>query len=132
MRAEAGVISIAIDRTHTVLLVEFTDRLQAQDIADLDRLIRPIAATGALENAVIDLRRVAAIDVPLEQVIDRATASPVLPGRKVVFVAAGGLGLNLSRQYAAYREREGYESIPIAPDLESAWRLLDIDPPIFR
>jgi hypothetical protein len=126
------VFSIAIDRTHTVLLVEFTDRLETQDIADLDRLLRPIAATEALENAVVDLRRVTAIEVPLEQLIDRASAGPVLPGRKLVFVATGGLGLNLSRQYAAYREREGHDAIPIAPDLEAAWRLLGIARPTFR
>jgi hypothetical protein len=125
------VFSIAIDRTHTVLLVTFTDRLQVQDLADLDRLVRPIAATRALEKAVVDLRQVTAIDMPLEQLIERASGKPVLPRRTLIFVATVGLGLNISRQYAAYREREGHDAIPIVPDPEAAWRVLGIDPPTF-
>lgn len=126
-----SVFSIAVDRTHTVLLVIFTDRMQVQDIADLDRLVRPLAATEALENVVVDLREVAEIDVPLDQLIERASAKPVLPGRKLVFVAAAGLSLNVGRQYAAHRAQEGHDAISIVPDLEEAWRLLGIDPPIF-
>jgi hypothetical protein len=126
-----SVFSIAVDRTHTVLLVSFTDRMQVQDVADLDRLVRPLAATEALEKVVVDLREVTEIDMPLEQLVERASAKPVLPGRKLIFVAAAGLGLNVSRQYAAYREHEGHDAIPIVPDLEEAWRLLGIDPPTF-
>jgi hypothetical protein len=125
------VFSIAVDRTHTVLRVTFTDRLQIQDLADLDRLVRPLAATEALEKVVVDLRQIAEIDMPLEQLIERASAKPVLPGRKLIFVAAAGLALNISRQYAAYREREGQDVIAIVPDLEAAWRILGIDPPTF-
>jgi hypothetical protein len=125
------LFSIAVDRTHTVLLVTFTDRLQVRDIADLDRLVRPLAATGALRNAVVDLRQVVEIDVPLEQLVERASGEPVLPGRKLVFVAAAGLALNIGRQYAAYRERERQDAIPIVSDLEEAWRILEVDPPIF-
>lgn len=125
------MFSIAVDRTHTVLLVTFTDRLQVRDIADLDRLVRPLAATGALRNAVVDLRQVVEIDVPLEQLVERASGEPVLPGRKLVFVAAAGLALNIGRQYAAYRERERQDAIPIVSDLEEAWRILEVDPPIF-
>jgi hypothetical protein len=125
------VFSIAIDRTHTVLLVEFSDRLQPQDVADVDRLVEPIAATNALDKVVVDLRRVTAVDVPLEQLIERASAGPVLPGRRLVYVAAGGLILRLSRQFAAQRKSEGHGEIPIVPDLEAAWRLLGIDAPDF-
>lgn len=125
------MFSIAVDRTHTVLLVTFTDRLQVRDIADLDRLVRPLAATGALRNAVVDLRQVVEIDVPLEQLVERASGEPVLPGRKLVFVAAAGLALNIGRQYAAYRERERQDAIPIVSDLEEAWRILEVDSPIF-
>ena len=126
-----GVFSIAVDRTHTVLLVTFTDRLQVQDLADLDRLVRPIAATGALENVVVDMRKVTEIEVPVEQWVERASAKPVLPGRDLVFVAATGSVLNFCRQYAAYRESEGHAAIPIIPDLKAAWRTLGIDPPTF-
>lgn len=125
------LFSIAVDRTHTILLVTFINRLQVQDIADLDRLVRPIAATGALEKAVVDLRQVMEIDVPLEQLVERASAEPVLPGRKLVFVAATGSALSISRQYAAFREHEGHDAIPIVPDLEAAWRVLGTDPPTF-
>jgi hypothetical protein len=125
------VFSLAVDRTHTVLLVTFADRLQDQDLTDLDRLVRPLAATGALEKAVVDLRQVMAIDMPLEQLVERASGKPVLPGRKLVFVAASGLALSIGRQYAAYREREGHDTISIVPDLEAAWRLFGMDPPIF-
>jgi hypothetical protein len=125
------VFSIAVDRTHTVLLVAFTDRLQVQDIADLDRLVRPIAATGALKNVVVDMRQVTEIEVPFEQWAVRASAAPVLPGRKLVFVAAAGSVLNFCREYAAYRDREGHDAIPVVPDLEAAWRILAIDAPTF-
>ena len=126
------MFSIAVDRTHTVLLVTFTDRLQVQDLADLDRLVRPIAATAALEKVVVDMRQVTEIEIPLEQWIERASAEPVLPGRKLVYVAAAaGSILNFCRQYAAYREREGYDAIPIVHDREAAWRVLGIDPPAF-
>lgn len=125
------MFSIAVDRTHTILLVVFTDRIQVQDIADLDRLVRPLAATEALEKAVIDVRQVTEIDMPLEQLIERASAKPVLPGRKLVFVADAGLPLNVSRQYAGYRKRDQHDTIPIVPDLEAAWRTLGIDPPTF-
>ncbi len=125
------MFSIAVDRTHTVLRVTFADRLQVQDIADLDRLVRPLAATAALEKVVVDLRQVTEIDMPLEQLVERASAKPVLPGRRLVFVAAAGLGLNVSRQYAAYRKREGHDAIPIVPDLEAAWRMLGLDTPTF-
>ncbi len=125
------MFSIAVDRTHTVLLVTFTDRLQVQDLADLDHLVRPLAATEALEKVVIDLRQSKEIDVPLEQLVERASAKPVLPGRKLVFVAAAGFALNISRQYAALREHEGHDAITIVPDLEAAWRVLGMDPPTF-
>ena len=82
------MFSIAVDRTHKVLLVAFTDRVQVRDLADLDRLVRPIAATAALEKVVVDMRQVTEVEVPLEQWIERASAEPVLPGRKLVYVAA--------------------------------------------
>jgi hypothetical protein len=126
------VFSIAVDRTHTVLLVEFSDRLQPRDLIDLDRLVQPIAAVEAIEKAVVDLRRVTAIDVPLEQLIERASAGPVLPGRKVVFVVAGGPILGVTQQYAAQRKREGHDEITVVPDLDAAWRALGIDAPVFR
>jgi len=126
-----GLFSIAVDRTHTVLLVVFSDRLQVQDIADLDRLIRPIAPTGALEKVIVDMRQVTMIDVPLEQWVERASAEPVLPGRQLMFVAADGSILRFCRQYAAYREREGHDEIAIVPDLESAWRVFGMEAPTF-
>lgn len=125
------MFSIAVDRTHKVLLVAFTDRLQVQDIAGLDRLVRPIAATGAVESVVVDMRHVTEIEIPVEQWVERASGEPVLPGRKLVFVAAAGPVLDFCRQYAAYREREGHDAIPVVFDLEAAWRILGINPPTF-
>jgi hypothetical protein len=46
-----------------------------------------------------------------------------------VFVAAGGLALSFTRQYAAYRER--HPAIPIVPDRDAAWKLLGLAPPTF-
>ena len=126
------MFSITVDRTHTVLLVEFSDRLQPQDLVDLDRLVEPIAAVEAVEKVVVDLRAVTAVDVPLERLIERASAGPVLPGRKLMFVAASGVALGFGRQYAMHREREGHDAIPIVPDLEAAWRMFGIAAPTFR
>jgi hypothetical protein len=128
---EARLFSIVVDRTHTVLLVEFTDRLQLQDMADLDRLVVPIAATQAIDKMVVDLRRITEVEVPLESVVERAHATPILPGRKVVLVAVSGVTLGISRQFAAHRESRGHGTIPIVPDLEAAWRELGIEVPNF-
>jgi len=126
------VFSIVVDRTHTVLLVEFSDRIQVQDLTDLNRLVAPVAPTNALQVAVVDLRRVTAIDVPLEEIIERASAPPALPGRKLVFVTGGGATLGLSRQFSALRERAGHGKILIVSDLEAAWHELGIAAPTFR
>ena len=125
------MFSIVVDRTHTVLLIEFTQQVLPQDIADLDRLLAPIAATNAIDKVVVDLRRVTSVEVPLEEVIARASADPALPGRKQVFVTSGGATYNLCRQFAALRAREGHGEIPIVPDLEAAWRVLEVEPPVF-
>ena len=125
------MFSIVVDQTHTVLLIEFTEQVLPQDVADLDRLLAPIAATNAIDKVVVDLRRVSTIDLPLEDVMQRARSNPSLPGRKMVFVAAGGTTLKVGQQFAAQRASKGYGEIPVVPDLEAAWRVLEIETPMF-
>jgi len=125
------LFSIVVDHTHTVLLIEFDEQVLAQDIADLDRLLAPIAGTNAIDKVVVDLRRVTAIDLPLEEMMQRARSDPTLPGRKVVLVTAGGDTLKVGQQFAAQRASKGHGEIPIVSDLEEAWRVLAIEKPIF-
>lgn len=125
------MFSIVVDQTHTVLLIEFTEQVLPQDVADLDRLLAPIAATSAIDKVVVDLRRVSTIDLPLEDVMQRARSNPSLPGRKMVFVTAGGTTLKVGRQFAEQRASKGYGEIPVVPDLEAAWRVLNIETPMF-
>ena len=103
----------------------------AQDIADLDRLLAPVAATNAIDKVVVDLRRVTAVDLPLEELMRRARADPALPGRRIVLVTEGGDTLKIGRQFAAHRGSRGHGDIEIVPDLEAAWRVLAIEKPMF-
>jgi hypothetical protein len=125
------VFSIVVDQTHTVMLIEFAEQVLPQDVADLDRLLAPIAPTSAIDKVVVDLRRVTAIDLPFEEVMQRARSDPSLPGRKMVFVTSGGTTLKVGRQFAAQRASQGHGEIAIVPDLEAAWRVLEIEAPVF-
>ena len=125
------MFSIVVDQTHTVLLIEFTEQLLERDIVDLDRLLAPIAATNAIDKVVVDLRRVTAIDLPFDEVMRRATAGPALPGRKIVLVTEGGETLTIGQQFAARRASGGHGEIPVVPNLETAWRALNIETPVF-
>jgi hypothetical protein len=125
------LFSIVVDQTHTVLLIEFTEQVLERDIVDLDRLLAPIAATNAIDKVVVDLRRVTAIDLPFAEVMRRATAEPALPGRKIVLVTEGGEILTISQEFAGQRASRGHGEIPVVPDLETAWRVLNIKTPMF-
>jgi hypothetical protein len=126
------VFSIAVDRTHTVLLVTLTGSLTPDDLRQLDMLAKPLVGVRSLHTVIVDLRGICDVEVPLDQLTARAEAGPVLGPRKEVFVAASPLALGVGRHVSAHRERAGHGTIPIVPDLAEAYRVAGIDPPVFR
>jgi hypothetical protein len=49
----------------------------------------------------------------------------------MVFVTPGGTALKVGREFAAERASKGHGEIPIVPDLDAAWRVLEIETPMF-
>jgi hypothetical protein len=125
------VFSVAVDKSHTVLLVTLAGSLTEEDLRQLDVLAKPLVGVQSLDTVIVDLRNIRDVEVSIDQLAARAEAGPVLGPRKEVFVASSPLSLGLSRQVSAHRERGGHRPIPIVRDLEEAYRALGIDPPVF-
>jgi hypothetical protein len=126
------LFSIAVDVSHTLLLIRFSGLWTPEDFTQLDMLLRPMADVQSVDKVIVDLSGVSRVDVPIEQLIDRATGGPTLAGRKKVFVASSALPLRISKQFAAHRKAAGHGEAPVVQDLEDAYRTLGIDPPSFR
>ena len=121
------MLSITLDRSKTLLLVQFSGCLTADDFANLDRILTPIA--DRVEKMIIDLRAVSDIAVSFQDLIQRASAGPRLRGRKRVFLAASALTFGISRQFETYREGSGHESTPIVKTMEEACGVLGVEGP---
>jgi hypothetical protein len=129
---EGVVFSVAIDESHTVLLITLAGSLTEEDLRQLDMLAGPLVGIRSLDKVIVDLRTIRDVEVSLDRLAARAEAGPVLGPRNEVFVAASPLTLGVARQVSLHRERGGHRAIPIVPDLEAAYRTLGIDPPVFR
>ena len=126
------MFSLAVDKAHKVLLMTVSGQLSADDFADLDVLLRPLATTvQSLDTVIIDLRSMAGVKIPMEQLVERARAGPPLVGRRHAWVVADPVVADLSRLFAEHREKAGHGATIIVRSLEEAYRAFDIRP-VFR
>jgi hypothetical protein len=123
------LLSIELDRSKTLLRVQFGGCVTTDDLANLARMLTPIA--DRVEKVLIDLSNVSESALSLHDVIQRASAGPRLRGRKRVFLAASALTFAISRQFETYREGSGHEATPIVKTMEEACSLLGVEGPPF-
>jgi hypothetical protein len=126
------VFDLLFDRRHVVLMSRFHGRYVAADIAVRDNAVARFVARHGLARGIMDFTAVEAIDVPIDYVLARCDAPPMLPDRTSVNVAEREPAYSLNRVIAAHLLYSRKVEPLLVSTLEEAYRALEIDKPAFE
>jgi hypothetical protein len=128
----APVFDLLFDRRHVVLMSRFHGRYAAADIAVRDNAVVRFVAQHGLARGIMDFTAVEAIDVPIDYVLARCEAPPMLPGCTRVIVAPSEPAYSLNRVIAAYQLYSRKVEPLLVGTLEDAYCALDVTEPAFE
>ena len=99
--ARGPVFDLLFDARHNVLMTRFYGTYVADDIVLRDIAVGRFVARHGLARGILDYTDVEDIDVPMDLVVKRGHAPPMLPGQMRVIVAPGTQTWEMSRLIAA-------------------------------
>lgn len=126
------MFQLLFDRRHAVLMSRFHGTYVAADIAVRDNAAARFVARHGPARGIMDFTNVEAIDVPMDYIVERAHAPPILPGQARVIVAPHEPAYSLNRVIAAHQLYSRKVEPLLVGTLEDAYRALDIDEPAFE
>jgi DNA-directed RNA polymerase subunit RPC12/RpoP len=91
------------DAARNVLLTELSGIYTEEDIVLRDRQVGRFVARHGLARGLMDYREVTRVDVPMEVIVRRAHAPPMLPGQTRVVVAPSEPAYSLNRIISAHQ-----------------------------
>jgi hypothetical protein len=127
-----AVFDLLFDGRHVVLMSRFHGRYVAADITVRDNAVARFVARHGLARGIMDFSAVETIDVPMDFVLARCEAPPLLPGRTRVIVAPSEPAYSLNRVIAAHQLYNRKVEPLLVGTLADAYRALDIDKPAFE
>ena len=95
------MFDLLFDARHNVLMTRFYGTYVADDIVLRDIAVGRFVARHGLARGILDYTDVEDIDVPMDLVVKRGHAPPMLPGQMRVIVAPGTQTWEMSRLIAA-------------------------------
>ena len=95
------MFELLFDARHKVLMTQFFGTYVADDIVLRDIAVGRFVARHGLARGILDYTDVEDIDVPMDLVVKRGHAPPMLPGQMRVIVAPDTQTWEMSRLIAA-------------------------------
>jgi hypothetical protein len=129
---EDFVFQLLFDARHTVLMSRFHGTYVEADICVRDKAVARFVARHGLARGIMDFSAVEAVDVPLDYILKRAQAPPVLPGQARVIVASREPAYSINRIVAAHQLYSRKVEPLLVGTLEEAYRALAITDPAFE
>lgn len=126
------MFELLFDTRHNVLMTRFHGTYVADDIVLRDIAVGRFVATHGLARGILDYTDVEDIEVPMELVVRRGHAPPMLPGQMRVIVAPGKQTWEMSRLIAALQAYSRKIEPILVRSLEDAFRVMAIDDPRFE
>jgi hypothetical protein len=97
------LFQLLYDRDHNVLLTRLSGVYTEEDIVLRDRQVARFVARHGLARGLMDYTGVTAVDIPMDVIVRRAQAPPMLPGQTRVVVASSEPAYSLNRVIAAHQ-----------------------------
>lgn len=120
------------DREHNSLLTRLSGTYGLEDVIVRDReVLRFVERAGAC-HGLMDFSQITAVDVPMEVIVRRAQAPPLLSVEQQVMVASGEPGYGLCRVIAAHQYFGHGIEARIVRSLGEAASLLGVEEFAFR
>jgi hypothetical protein len=98
-----SLFQLLYDAAHNVLLTRLTAVYTEEDIVLRDRQVRRFVARNGLARGLMDYTHVTKVDIPMDVIVRRAQAPPMLPGQTRVVVAANEPAYSLNRVIVAHQ-----------------------------
>lgn len=119
-----GLFQLLYDRTHNVLLTRLSGIYREEDIVLRDRQVATFVARHGLARGLMDFTAVTSVDIPMNVIVRRAHAPPVLPGKTRVIVASNEPSYSLNRVVAAHQYYSRKVEPLLVDSLRDAYRAL--------
>lgn len=126
------VFQLLFDRQHNVLMTRYSGTWSEEDIVVRDKAVARFVARQGLARGIFDFSEVTAIGMPLERVVRRAHAPPLLQGQTRVLVASHDLAYGISRIIAAHQFFSRKIEPLVVCSLQEAYRALAVTEPDFE
>lgn len=97
------MFQLLYDAAHNVLLTQLSGVYSEEDIVLRDKQAARFVARNGLARGLMDYTRVTKVDIPMDLIIRRAQAPPILPGQTRVVVADNEPAYSLNRVIVAHQ-----------------------------
>ncbi len=97
------LFQLLYDRIHNVLLTRLSGTYCEDDVSLRDKQVAAFVARHGLARGLMDYSGVTAVDMPMDVIVRRAQAPPLLPGQVRVIVAPDEPSYSLNRVIAAHQ-----------------------------
>jgi hypothetical protein len=112
------------DHVHNVLLTRVFGVYVKEDVILRDRQVARFVARNGLARGLMDFSDLAEVDIPMDYIVRRAQAAPVLPGQLRVIVAPGEPAYSLNRVVAAHQYFSRKVEPVLVGSLKDAYQVL--------
>jgi len=126
------MISLAVDRANTVLLVQFGGPVTIASLARLDAELMHFIARNGMMSTITDFSAVTTIDVQPAILVNRGNNRSLMSGRPRIFVTDNPLMFGLLRMYSTHQDNFGELPPNIVWSLPEAFEALGLTMPNFE
>lgn len=126
------MFQLLFDRRHNVLMTRYFGTYVPSDITLRDKAVARIVQKQGLARGIIDFSAVEAIDVPIESLVERAHALPLLPGQQRVIVAPDEVSYSVNRVVAAHQLYAHKVEPLLVRSLDDAFQAMKLVDPQFE
>jgi hypothetical protein len=118
----ASLFRLLYDAARNVLLTELSGTYTEEDIVIRDRQLARFVARHGLARGLMDYAGVTRVDVPMDVIVRRAQAPPMLPGRTRIVVAPVEPAYSLNRVIIAHQYFSRKVEPLMVPSVQDAYR----------
>jgi hypothetical protein len=126
------VFQLLFDPRHNVLMTRLYGTYVEADIVVRDNAVARFVARRGLARGIMDFSEVETVDVPMDSIVRRAQAPPVLLGQARVIVAPHEPAYGLNRIIAAHQLYSRKVEPLLVRTLDEAYRALGMCEPAFE
>ena len=126
------MFELLFDAHHKILMTRFYGTYVADDIVLRDIAVGRFVTSHGLARGILDFTDVEEIDVPMDLVVRRGHAPPMLPGQMRVIVAPSKQTWEMSRLIAALQSYSRKIEPVLVRSLDEAFRVMAVDNPCFE